>query len=209
MNEIHNKKTEASTVKKSKKKNILIAIELMLIAIIIFSMYAYSRYSSKVNGTGTATIAKWSFKVNGQKEQVQEIKLVSTYNSETLVNNKIAPGTSGSFNIIVDATGSEVGIKYNIKFAEESNKPQNLKFVYGGKEYDSIKQLGDELSGTIAANEEDKTRTINVQWKWNYETGSSAEQINANDIIDTNDAISIANYTFQVIVTGTQVEPQA
>ena len=106
----------------------------MLLAFIGGQVYA--KYISQVRGNGIAEIATWSFKVNGQKEQVQEIKLVSTYNSETLVNNKIAPGTSGSFNIIVDATGSEVGIKYNIKFAEESNKPQNLKFVYGGKEYD-------------------------------------------------------------------------
>lgn len=194
----------------SKKKKVIIVSSILIIMLLAFiGGQAYAKYISQVRGDGIAEIATWSFKVNGQKEQVQEIKLVSTYNSETLVNNKIAPGTSGSFNIIVDATGSEVGIKYNIKFVEESNKPQNLKFVYGGKEYDSIKQLGDELSGTIAANEEDKTRTINVQWKWNYETGSSAEQINANDIIDTNDAISIANYTFQVIVTGTQVEPQA
>lgn len=194
----------------SKKKKVIIVSSILIIMLLAFiGGQAYAKYISQVRGNGIAEIATWSFKVNGQKEQVQEIKLVSTYNSETLVNNKIAPGTRGSFNIIVDATGSEVGIKYNIKFAEESNKPQNLKFVYGGKEYDSIKQLGDELSGTIAANEEDKTRTINVQWKWNYETGSSAEQINANDIIDTNDAISIANYTFQVIVTGTQVEPQA
>mgnify|MGYP004507159661 FL=1 len=194
----------------SKKKKVIIVSSILIIMLLAFiGGQAYAKYISQVRGNGIAEIATWSFKVNGQKEQVQEIKLFSTYNSETLVNNKIAPGTSGSFNIIVDATGSEVGIKYNIKFAEESNKPQNLKFVYGGKEYDSIKQLGDELSGTIAANEEDKTRTINVQWKWNYETGSSAEQINANDIIDTNDAISIANYTFQVIVTGTQVEPQA
>lgn len=194
----------------SKRKKVIIVSSILIIMLLAFiGGQAYAKYISQVRGNGIAEIATWSFKVNGQKEQVQEIKLVSTYNSETLVNNKIAPGTRGSFNIIVDATGSEVGIKYNIKFAEESNKPQNLKFVYGGKEYDSIKQLGDELSGTIAANEEDKTRTINVQWKWNYETGSSAEQINANDIIDTNDAISIANYTFQVIVTGTQVEPQA
>ena len=194
----------------SKKKKVIIVSSILIIMLLAFiGGQVYAKYISQVRGNGIAEIATWSFKVNGQKEQVQEIKLVSTYNSETLVNNKIAPGTSGSFNIIVDATGSEVGIKYNIKFAEESNKPQNLKFVYGGKEYDSIKQLGDELSGTIAANEEDKTRTINVQWKWNYETGSSADQIYANDIIDTNDAISIANYTFQVIVTGTQVEPQA
>ena len=168
----------------SKRKKVIIVSSILIIMLLAFiGGQAYAKYISQVRGNGIAEIATWSFKVNGQKEQVQEIKLV--------------------------ATGSEVGIKYNIKFAEESNKPQNLKFVYGGKEYDSIKQLGDELSGTIAANEEDKTRTINVQWKWNYETGSSAEQINANDIIDTNDAISIANYTFQVIVTGTQVEPQA
>lgn len=193
----------------SKRKKVIIVSSILIIMLLAFiGGQAYAKYISQVRGNGIAEIATWSFKVNGQKEQVQEIKLVSTYNSETLVNNKIAPGTSGSFNIIVDATGSEVGIKYNIKFAEESNKPQNLKFVYGGKEYDSIKQLGDELSGTIAANDENKARTINIQWKWNYETGSSAEQINANDIIDTNDAISIANYTFQVIVTGTQVEPQ-
>ena len=96
---------------------------------------AYAKYISQVRGNGIAEIATWSFKVNGEKEQVQEIRLASTCNNQTLVNNKIAPGTSGSFNIKIDATGSDVGINYNITFAQEENKPQNLKFVYGGIEY--------------------------------------------------------------------------
>ena len=126
-----------------------------------------------------------------------------------LVNNKIAPGTSGSFDIKVDATGSEVGINYNITFTEEENKPQNLKFEYNDIEYNSIKDLEDDLSGTINANDEDKTRTLNVKWKWDYETGSNPEEILSNDLVDTEDAKRIQNYTFDVVVTGTQVEPQA
>ena len=61
----------------------------------------------------------------------------------------------------------------------------------------------------IEANERDKTRTINVRWQWDYETGRDPSQINENDIVDTKDATNVANYTFQVIVTGTQIQPQA
>ncbi len=194
----------------SKKKKAVIALCILVVMVIAFiGGQAYAKYISQVRGNGIAEIATWSFKVNGEKEQVQEVRLASTCNNETLVDNKIAPGTSGSFNIVIDATGSDVGINYNITFAQEENKPQNLKFVYGGIEYSSIKELEGKLSGIIEANERDKTRTINVRWQWDYETGRDFSQVNANDIIDTKDATNIANYTFQVIVTGTQIQPQA
>lgn len=194
----------------SKKKKAVIALCILVVMLVAFiGGQAYAKYISQVRGNGIAEIATWSFKVNGEKEQVQEIRLASTCNNQTLVNNKIAPGTSGSFNIKIDATGSDVGINYNITFAQEENKPQNLKFVYGGIEYSSIKELEGKLSGMIEANERDKTRTINVRWQWDYETGRDPSQINENDIVDTKDAINVANYTFQVIVTGTQIQPQA
>ena len=69
--------------------------------------------------------------------------------NKTLVNNKIAPGTSGSFKIIVDGTGSDVGINYNIVFKNETSKPQNLKFIYENTEYNSIQELQDSLSGKV------------------------------------------------------------
>lgn len=194
----------------SKKKKAVIALCILVVMLVAFiGGQAYAKYISQVRGNGIAEIATWSFKVNGEKEQVQEIRLASTCNNQTLVNNKIAPGTSGSFNIKIDATGSDVGINYNITFAQEENKPQNLKFVYGGIEYSSIKELEGKLSGMIEANERDKTRTINVRWQWDYETGRDPSQINENDIADTKDATNVANYTFQVIVTGTQIQPQA
>ena len=193
------------------KKKALIVLVVVLVALIAFiGGQAYAKYVSEVRGNGIAEVATWSFKVNGQNEQVEEINLASTCNNETLVNNKIAPGTTGSFNIIVDATDSDVGINYNITFIEEENKPENLKFFYNGQEYNSIKDIEEDLSGTIDANDENgKSRTLNIKWEWLYETGDTEEEIEANDLIDTKDGTNIENYTFDVIVTGTQVEPQA
>ena len=194
----------------TKKKKVLAILAVLAVILLAFiGGQAYAKYVSEVRGEGIAEVATWSFKVNGQNEQVESINLASTCNNETLVDNKIAPGTSGSFNIIVDATGSEVGINYNITFTEEENKPQNLKFEYNDTEYNSIKDLEADLSGTINANDEEKTRTLNVKWKWDYETGSNPEEVSSNDLVDTEDAKRIQNYTFDVVVTGTQVEPQA
>lgn len=193
----------------TKSKKIILAIAVLLCILLAFiGGQAYAKYITEIKGNGIAEVATWSFKVNDQKEHIQEIKLASTYNNETLVNNKIAPGTSGNFNIIVDATGSEVGIKYNIVFSDEANKPTNLKFIYEDQEYDSIQDLENNLSGVINANEENKTKTLNIGWKWDYETGQEEEEIAANDLIDTKDAEKLQNYTFKVSVTGTQVEPQ-
>ena len=48
-----------------------------------------------------------------------------------------------------------------------------------------------------------------IKWKWNYETGSNPTEIASNDKIDTQNAQEITNYEFDVIVSGTQVVPQA
>lgn len=192
----------------SKKKKIIMAVAVLAIVVLAFiGGQAYAKYITEVKGEGVAEVATWSFKVNGQKEQVQTINLASTCNDETLVDNKIAPGTSGSFNIIVDGTDSDVGINYNIAFEDEANKPANLKFIYEDVEYNSIQELENNLSGTINANDEDKTRILNVGWEWKYETGANETEIASNDLVDTQNAEAIQNYTFNVSVTGTQVEP--
>ena len=192
-----------------KKKAVIISTILVAIILSFIGGQTYSKYVTEVRGDGTAQIATWDFKVNGQKEEVQTISLGSTYDSSTLVNGKIAPGTEGNFQIIVDATGSDVGIDYKIKFSDETTKPTNLKFYYQEVEYNSILELGDALSGTINANDKNKSKTFDIKWKWNYETGSNPTEIASNDKIDTQNAQEITNYEFDVIVSGTQVVPQA
>lgn len=190
-----------------KRKIILVSSILVLILISFFIGQAYAKYFTKLKGEGAAEIASWDFKVNGQKEQVEKINLNSTMNNESLIGNKIAPGTEGSFNIVIDATGTDVGINYNIDFSEESNKPTNLKFTYDEKEYNSIEELTEDLSGVINANDENKERTLNIKWKWDYETGETPEEIASNDEIDTLEAATLSDYTFNVTVSGTQVQP--
>lgn len=193
----------------SKKKTALLVICLLLAIILSFMIgKTFSKYISEVKGTGTAEIANWVFKVNGKEDVIQNVNLLSTYNNETLINNKVAPGTSGSFNIVVDATGSEVGVDYVIQFLNESEKPQNLIFTYDDQQYTTIQDLEKDLSGTINANDENKTRTITIYWEWQYQTGENENEINQNDIIDTNNAKQLENYTFDICVAGTQVMPQ-
>lgn len=193
----------------SKKKKIILVIAILSCILLSFiGGQSYSKYVSEVRGDGMAEVATWSFKVNGQKEQVQTIQLESTCDNESLIHHKIAPGTSGSFNIVVDGTSSNVGIDYNIKFANESKKPTNLKFIYDNQQYSSIMELESILSGTIQSNDVDKVKTFTIYWQWPYETGSSKSEIANNDKIDTQNAQDIATYTFNVIVSGTQVKPQ-
>ena len=193
----------------SKKKTVLLVICILLAIILSFiGGKTFSKYVSEIKGTGTAEIANWVFKVNGKEDVVQNVNLLSTYNNETLINNKVAPGTSGSFNIVVDATGTEVGVDYRIQFLNESEKPQNLIFTYDDQQYTTIQDLEKDLSGTINANDENKTRTITINWEWQYETGENENEINQNDKIDTNNAKQLENYTFDIYVTGTQVMPQ-
>lgn len=190
------------------KKIIIVSIALIAIIMSFVGGQVYAKYMSKVNGQGTADIAHWSFKVNEQESKIQTISLKSTINNSTLKSNKIAPGTEGSFQIKIDANNSDVGINYIINFENETSKPTNLKFVYDNKTYNTLEELKDKLTGVINANDNDKVKIITIGWNWSYETGTTKDEKDKNDEIDTREAKTLNDYTFDVVVTGTQVEPQ-
>ena len=191
-----------------KKKIVIVLAILAALCILFIGGKTFSKYITEVKGVGTASVAKWNFKVNGTEEEIQTINLASTINNETLANNKIAPGTSGNFEIRIDGSNAEVGIDYKIEFLNEKNLPQNLIFKYNGKSYDSIVKLNEVLNGKINANDEQKQKSFVINWEWPYETGVSETEIAKNDKIDTENGKSNLNYTFDVLVTGTQVIPQ-
>lgn len=191
----------------SKKKKVIGLVCIIVALTAIIGGHTFSKYVTEVKGEGIADIAKWSFNVNGDTSTIQTINLVSTYDESTLVNGKIAPGTEGSFDIIIDATESEVGIDYKVEFEKENNKPTNLVFYYKDEKYTSLAELQKELKGTINADEETKTITLKIKWEWKYETGEDKEDINDNDEIDTNEGKTLQNYKFNVNVIGTQVQP--
>lgn len=193
-------------MRKNHKKILIIFILLILILLALLG-HTYSRYITTINGKGIIEVAKWAFIVNGENSSTTNIKLAQTYNPNTLVENRIAPGTKGSFDIVIDTTGSEVGIDYCVKFENENNKPKNMEFSYGDLTVKSIKELEDVLKGNISADTQDKVKTLTINWQWKYETGSTKEEIETNDAKDTQDAKLLSQFQFDIIVVGTQVEP--
>ena len=193
----------------NKKKIVLIVAILSMIVISFMGGQSFSKYISQVKGYGQFDIAKWSFLVNGQESSMNTIDLSSTCNNGTLINNKIAPGTEGNFNIEIDATGSEVGIQYQVTFDKKSQKPNNLFFIYNRSTYANFSDLAYALKGVINADAENKKISIPIKWIWEYETGNSPELREPEDVEDTQDGKTLQNYAFDVIVTGTQVEPNA
>lgn len=187
-----------------KKAIIIGGIALVLILLGMIGGITYAKYYARIEGTGNAQIAKWSFSANNATQTMETINLSTLYNEEKIAQNKIAPGTNGSFNIVLDTTGADVAIDYEIKFNNEQNKPTNMKFTCNGITSSTLKGLEEILKGRININDE-RTKTLTINWDWAYETGLNAEEITNSDIIDTNEAGK--DYTFDIVVTGIQVNP--
>ena len=68
---------------------------------------------------------KYQFRVSYKNINFKKINLLETIDKDTLLYEKIAPGTRGSFNIVLDSNQS---LKYRIEFQSINEKPQNLKF---------------------------------------------------------------------------------
>ena len=125
--------------------------------------------------------------------QMTTVDLMDTVDSKTLVHEKIAPGTRGSFNINVT---SKQNINYKIKFESNNEKPKYLVFYKenSDKKYRNIEDLQNELDGYINAKEEKK---VKINWEWQYET---KEDNKLQDTQDTNDAQNIRSYSFDIYV---------
>ena len=187
-------------------RGIIGALCIMLIMFLLTGAggYTYARYLSQEKGTGSADIANWSFKIAKNGEETKNVTLRNSVNKDTLVNGKIAPGTSGEFSITLDATGSDVSVDYTLEFSTELNKPANIMFTYNGKDYKSLTEIG-SIKGNIAKGNE-MTKTILIKWAWAYQTGSTSEAKIENDTKDTKDGTSLLDYSFNIVATGIQAQ---
>lgn len=188
-------------------RGIFISLCITLIMLLLSGAggYTYARYMSQEKGTGGADIANWSFKIaKNAGEEAKNITLRNTANKSTLVNGKIAPGTSGEFSITLDATGSDVAIDYTVEFVNEVNKPTNILFTYDGNKYKTLNEIG-AIKGNIGVTNE-KTKLVTIKWEWPYQKGSTDVAKIENDNIDTKDGTSLLDYSFDIIAKGVQAQ---
>lgn len=153
-----------------------------------------ARYTTTVEGKGTATVADWQFKVN---EETENFTVALEDGSGTTADGKLVPGSEGSFEIRIDGTGSEVAIDYEAVFSNIKNKPANLKFYSDSAYATEIADLSayQDVKGTIEADAADKKATHTIYWKWPYNDSTA-------DTVPTEKSM-----TFDIAVTGTQQNP--
>lgn len=124
-----------------------------------------------------------------------------TIDKKTLIYEKIAPGTSGNFDILLE---SNQNLKYKIEFYSINDKPKNLNFKAFNNdrllgEANTLEELSKDLSGFIKKNEK---INITIYWYWNFENEDNKEY---SDIQDTKDSENIKKYQFNISTLGEEI----
>jgi len=180
---------------------IYFAVLLLLVGVTtIFVASTYAKYVSEVPANnGSVTVAKWAFTTDNPTQTLQ-INLAETYHASTLVSQRIAPGTQGSFNVALSNATSEVGVDFTVKLNTITNKPTNLKFYKDQALTTELTPGTSTITGQIAVGE---NITVPIYWAWAYETTAIA----TNDPIDTTDGEAGATLSIGVDITGVQTQP--
>ena len=165
------------------KKGLIIFIVLLVLYCVIGSV-AY--YRKVVNGTITGNSGKAVFNVSGFTE-VNQSKII------TLKDGAIVPGDKGSFDLVMDASGSSVDMYASLRI-ERTSLPENLKF-YTSSDYKS--ELHTYYSYLKTASE-----TLTIYWYWNPYIDDTKD----NEFINSNNT---ENLDASIIVNAVQVSTRA
>lgn len=200
------------------KKNIAMRVaSLILMCTIVTSCFVgstFAKYTSSVSGTSTATVAKWSIKLDDTditKTDSVTFNLFSTIldtdgSAETdVAAGKIAPGTKGTFAFGSIKNLSEVTAKFTISFTV--NNPSNVPLIFKAGDTkitptDGVYKVCTDQTVAIGAT---ASSIPSITWEWVYENGSDAT-LATNDATDT--ALGTAGSAPVVEVTATIVATQ-
>ena len=197
-----------------KKKSLMLIALLLLVGLTSgYVASTYAKYTTEITGNeGTAIVAAWNFE-DDNEDQTIEIELAETVDETTLIDERIAPGTSGEFQVELVNT-SEVGVDFVVTLTSITNKPTNLKFYKtrtgsaGAYTYSNEITPGTtQITGQLEA-EDETGLDVPIYWVWAYETTAIA----TNDPIDTangEDTLANRTLTIGVDITGTQTPPSA
>ena len=173
-----------------------VAIFALLIAIVAIVLVSgtYARYTTSLTGTDSVQIAKWAWNISGADidanttsytlDLFSTIKDTATYgttNEANVIDGKIAPGTTGAFDIQI-TNKSEVNAEYSVTFGEENPLGAAIEYsTDGGANWGTVAVL-DVDTTAIAQNE---TVTVPVQWRWAFTAEGNAAAQSDRDEADT------------------------
>ena len=180
---------------------LLIGIIILLASVIIGNTVA--KYVTSASSNADINIARWQVLVNNE-----DVTSATTLNNiitpvfpgnNNIAQGVIAPSAEGYFDIVIDATNTDVSLRYEVTTsANEESIVQDLVLSgYSIDEGERQEIVEDEngnfkIQGDIRYNSQDKDITLRVYIKWNDDTETGATMTNADDTSTTQEEESVA-----------------
>lgn len=194
-----------------KSKILYITCAIMIFVTIYEITNTYGLFESNINMDVDSKLATWNILINDTNIGKSETFTIDNFISEednTVASGKIAPGTSGYFNINIDPSTTQVSIRYDLTF--DFSILDNLFTITKVEEkngYNLIKTGPNTYSNVITLNEikENKTNNIRVHIKWdnNEENNDKDTEIGLTENNTLNIPVSITVLQY----SGEKIEP--
>ena len=186
--------------KRRTRTTLVVAFVVMGVAVLGLTAAVYAKYIASIQGkSASAEVAKWAFKEENESKTLT-CDLSQNYNTDTLVDGKIAPGTSGYCEVMLSNENTEVGVEYTISLPSTvANKPTNLKF-YSDASHETEVTSSAPITGRLNPNA--TATSVKIYWMWPY-----TDNTDSHDTADTADGTAAKSMTMEFTITGTQVQP--
>lgn len=184
-------------------KKILYFICGLCLSMTIFMVIdSYGLFESKNVLNVDSNIAKWNVFINGtdiKKNETFVVDKINLINNDNVLEGKMAPGSKGYFDIVIDPTDTDTSIRYDISFDFSS---LNDKIVVSGIEEitsgNLVRTGKNTYSKVITLNEIKNgiTNIIRVYIKWDNSDDESDSAIGSviNNFINV--PVTIAAYQY-------------
>lgn len=123
-------------MEKEKKKDlkfILISTLIISMSLLYLFQTSYAKYKKQLNGNVLSTIASWNIKVNNEtikNKMSLEKDIIPVFNKNDYIKeNVLAPGSTGYFDLTIDAENVDVDFIYEITEEKNSDSLTDLKIT--------------------------------------------------------------------------------
>lgn len=203
------------------KKNKMMRIASVLLVAVLLSTSVisgtFAKYTSTSEGSDTARVAKWSFNVGEENialsntftfELFNTLKDSNGTDAETDISDTtgaiIAPGTSGSFDIVLTNT-SEVTARYAIDYTVTNSENIPVEFCVDGEHWlTTLEDVAADDTNTKLAHTSGTT-TITVQWRWAF-SGNDTTDTGLGTLGENETVNDLPTITVEATVTVEQMD---
>ncbi len=174
-------------MKKKIIKSVFITILVLCCGFYLYSRGTYTSYESEVSGGINPSIAKWNINVNGKKITTTDVSTIDisdiTWTTNHVTDNKAAPGSIGTIQIIIDPLDTDVAIKYSLEIVDKSIDEDKLLRVTGIRDENAnlIKTGVNTYTGVITLDSNQaKTIYLDIEWSDDREIDYSSDELDNN-----------------------------